>query len=895
MAGQNTDQNNGNSSDTNSIANKPSTPLSEDYTTTDVSPETTGLTTVSSTDSTVTSPTLSTADHAAHTSDFTPSIPTHTTVNNRSSTATTPLGNITQATNGTSTLIPTTTMPLLSELVSDSAKITLMASLKNKLVDYQQQQKNSLIATAENAWGNITGIAQQSGTIIGVHPDDPLPHIRYSQQPHPMIDLSELISSLEKRVEMYELFNLVLMVSCFTEAIKKSFPAVATIYENELKQLTDQVKNYIRNHDQGNTKTKRTRRALLIDITTALLKGLTQFEKAPMSSEMKVFFKGFEERLHAFNKALYNRDSLIDDPGFKEMFEWMTDKVKILKGLKKYADEIQQAINNSDYYRVGQITFSVNVLHNKVFNTPNDYASENPYRDLLDNIKSLADNQIHDLLTLTDQAAASIPLREILLSALAQDALDLAFKNDLAKGFCAGDLLATAIAGRYGMFTNSLVSLANSILFGFDYSRLPLQIRMALQDALYYGDEAIPHNHPDSVGLEADSISIKQMIDAAVRVSLELDKLIELESNSFNSLSQLIDKMLDQIPVDSLGTELVQFAVDPTSRHLCYFAFSKSNNLFRLTVQDQITGVTTVTGTTLEQLKAAIPNALAQFADIHNIPLHPGPNAAPLYGRGFAHLTNSLLDPLENMELIKDSALTIKDIMTHAPAQLKELDKEKINALTTKYLDTVKSDAIRKILKINLKSLSQSETEDLAKFAQMPMVYLMREVLAAIAQPNPVEHWGLSKFTDIRLMNAHAVTTLDNIAKHLPTPPKKSADGDAQSVPKGAASAPATTDLATSTAGELVKLAIERDLSLLDPEPDAGAVAEQASAAQPGGAHAAPDSQGSSGVSSSTVGGIIGGGLGGFAGEVGMALLAFKARCPECLSEMANEFTEDAS
>ena len=85
----------------------------------------------------------------------------------------------------------------------------------------------------ENYGGNITGIAQQPDTmngiaqqpetIIGKRPDDPLPHIRYSQQPHPMIDLSELISSIEKG-NMYELFNLVLMVSSFTEAIKKSHP-----------------------------------------------------------------------------------------------------------------------------------------------------------------------------------------------------------------------------------------------------------------------------------------------------------------------------------------------------------------------------------------------------------------------------------------------------------------------------------------------------------------------------------------------------------------------------------------------------------------------------------------------------------------------------------------------
>ncbi|MGI2027558.1 hypothetical protein [Endozoicomonas acroporae] len=887
---QNTDQNNGNSPVTNSIANKPLTPSSEDSTTTDVRPEITGLP-PSTTDSTVSPPSLSATDNASP-----PSIPTHTTANDSSAKAiTTPSGNTTQATNATSTLIPTTALPPLKELISDSVKLTLMASLRNKLAEYQQQQ-NRLTATAQNYLGNITGLAQQPDNIIGVRQDDPSLLIRHlQQQSQSTVDLSALISNIEKRVEMYELFNLVLMVSSFAEAIKKSFPAVAAVYDNELKQLTDEINNYVLNHNQGDTKSKRTRRTLARELTEALLEVLIKFEKTPMTNEMQVFFKGFEETRNAFAKALYNGDTITDDPEFKEMFEWMKNKNTILKGLKKYNDEIEQAIANSNYYRVGQITFSVNLLHHKVQNTLNNYASENPYFDLLQKIRRLEFNNVHALQSLTDKAAASVPLlKEFIIEALAQDALDLAFDSQIEKGFCAGDVMATAIAGRYGMFTNSLVSLAKSILFGYDYSRLPIQIRMTLQDALYYAIEGIPYNHPDSVGQDSESIYIEQIIHTANRVVTVLEKLTDSAPHGFNSLSQLIDKLLEQIPVDSLGTELVQFVVDPTSHHFCYFAFSKSNNLFRLTVQDYHTGVTTVTGTTLEQLKTAIPNALEQFAREFNIPLRPGPHTAPLPGRSFARLTNALLDPLENMELIKDSALTVKDIVTHHPSQLKELDKERIGKLTTKYLDTVKNDATRKLLRINLKSLSQSESADLAKFAQMPMVYLMREVLTFITHPNPVEHYGSSKFNDIRLMNAHAVTTLHNIAKHLTSAPKKTADADAQSVPQGAAKA--TTDLATSTAGELVKLAIERDFSLLVPEPVAGAVT-----AQPGGAHAAPEntapehaapkSHGSRGKGIST-GGKIGGGLASFATAVVGPLVLFRLSCPGCLTEMASELTE---
>ncbi|USE37120.1 hypothetical protein [Endozoicomonas sp. SCSIO W0465] len=521
-------------------------------------------------------------------------------------------------------------------------------------------------------------------------------------------------------------------------------------------------------------------------MTEALLEALIKFEKAPMTAEMKVFFKGFEERRDGYNRALYNDDSLIEDPAFKEMLELMKNKNTMIRGLKKYSSEIEQAIADSNYYRVGQLTFSVNVLHHKVMTTPDDYVSNNPYLDLLIRIRKLEVKQLNDLKSLTDKAAASVPLNEFFTEWFVQDALNLAFNDFSIKGFCAGGLFATAIAGRYGMFTNSIVSLANALLYGFDYSRFPLQVRMVLQDALFYG-VPIPYNHVDSMGLDEGIIYIDEIIKKAAQVAEKLQELSKNIQYGYNSISNLIDKMLAQIPIDSLGTELVQFVVFPVVNHVCYFAFSKSNNLFRLIVQDHYTGVTTVTGTTLEQLKTAIINALEPFAQTFNIPLNSGPDTALLPGRGFGQLTDSLLDPLESMELIKDSALTVKDIMTHTPSQLKELDQERTRAMTKKYLETVSEDANRKLLKINLKSLSESESKDLAKFAQLPMVMLMREVLTALElDPNPAQFFGDSKFTDLQLMNAHVITTLNNIAEHQASHPKKTADTDAQSAPQGA-------------------------------------------------------------------------------------------------------------
>ncbi|USE37118.1 hypothetical protein [Endozoicomonas sp. SCSIO W0465] len=204
---QSTTQNR-NSSVINSIANKPHTPLSENLTASGVNPEITRRPPDSATDGTGSSPDLLAADNTDHARAFTPSIPTHTTVNDNSVTAaTTQSEATTRATNATSALIPTTALPPLGELVSNSVKLTILASLKDRLAEYQQQL-NRHAANTQPYQGNVTGLAQQPGKIVGVRPDDPVLPIR-QQQPQPTVDLSQLIASIEKRVEMYELFNLV--------------------------------------------------------------------------------------------------------------------------------------------------------------------------------------------------------------------------------------------------------------------------------------------------------------------------------------------------------------------------------------------------------------------------------------------------------------------------------------------------------------------------------------------------------------------------------------------------------------------------------------------------------------------------------------------------------------
>ncbi|WBA86325.1 hypothetical protein [Endozoicomonas sp. GU-1] len=623
------EKNHSNSIETNSIANKPLTPLSENSTTTDVNPQTTGLPSGSTTDSTVSSPILSTADH---TSTFTPSIPTHTTVNDSSATATAQSVNTTQATNTTSPLTPTTALPPLGELLSKSVKITLMASLRDELEYYQQ---NRPIATGENSWGNITEIAQQPETIIGKRPDGPLPHIRDNQRPHPMIALSELISAIEARVTMYELFNLVLIVSSFTRAIKKSFPAVAGRYDNKLKQLADQIKSYLPSHDQDDTKRKRTRR----ELTEEEIKGikfkferlLDEFEEEPMKKEMKKFFQGFRQMRDTFTKAMYEGKNITKEPElkeFEEMFELMKNKETIKSGLEKYSQYIDKAIKDKDFYQAGQITFKVNILYNKIKNILEGYESNNPYHEFLVEFKAL-DATLDKLQSLANKAAALVDLDKIFYQAIAHDALALAYDKKL--GYCFADVLSTAIAGQNGKYSTSLTSLAESILFGTGYTRLPVQIRITLQDVLYLKTPSSLKNHPASLGLNADSLYIAQAYKKAQTVRVAVDNELEITSRGFNSISDLIKKLLHQVDVDSLGTELVQFGVAPASNHIFYLAFSKSDNVFRLTVQDVQVGVITVTGNDLNQLQRNILMVLERFSDHYKIPL------APPHGRCCPH------------------------------------------------------------------------------------------------------------------------------------------------------------------------------------------------------------------------------------------------------------------
>ncbi|WP_257266133.1 hypothetical protein [Endozoicomonas sp. ONNA2] len=412
------------------------------------------------------------------------------------------------------------------------------------------------------------------------------------------------------------------------------------------------------------------------DIKFKFERLLDEFEKEPMQKEMKKFFEGFWKMRDTFTKAQYEVDHITNDPEFEEMFEWMKNKETIKSGLEKYSQDIDKAIKDNGFYQAGQITFKVNILYNKIQHIREGYESENPYHEFLKEISALKKN-LAKVQSLANEAAASVNLNKIFCQAMAHDALALAYDKNL--GYCLADLLSTAIAGQNGKFSTSLTSLAESILFGTGYTRLPIQIRMTLQDVLYLKTPHSLKNHPASLGLNADSLYIAQAYKKAQTVRDAVINELKITSRRFNSISDLIKKLLHQVDVDSLGTELAQFGVAPASDHICYFAFSKSDNVFRLTVQDIQVGVMTVTGNDLNQLQKNILKVLKRFSDKQKIPLvPPKADAVPIPGTGFCPLTRDILSPFENiefenLELIQDSALTLKDIMTHRPYELEAL------------------------------------------------------------------------------------------------------------------------------------------------------------------------------------------------------------------------------
>ena len=742
---------------------------------------------------------------------------------------TNPANTIANPTSAGSTIAPTS-LPSLESLLADGVRFTLISNLQRTLVKYQQQ--------------------------------------------NPATDLSALTANLEEMVQYYEVVTMVIGISAFTRTIKDSHPDIAKIYDTKLKKITDEIKQTI---DSDKSDDSRPRRSLIKQMVTMLLNELYTFTKAPMNEEMRAFFKGFEAERDQFAQVMSGPDDAGMPPQFQRLFQQMKDATSVITALDEYGQQIKELLNNGQFAEVGKIALKINILYDAGNRLVTDGRLDSaqgladPYGDLLAKFQHFELTHLDALSRITDSSPASIPLNEIIAYGYVYDSLRIARLGDsFAEGFCFADVLTLGTAAEYQKIADSLSMMAQSILHGAGYGKYALQVRRILQELSFAGRFDTLKNDVPAFGVKQKSFYYRKIIRDAINLRSKLRQT--MQQTSFKSIDKLIDHFLKLF--NPLTTH-VQLMFRPMEGHVVYMEIRKQPDLYKLTIHDLSSGLHIVTGSTPDELKAAVFSQLAEFRRHYQLPPHSTGAAVP--DTGYARLTHELLAPLEEMQLFPDSALTVKDILTTPPAQLQAIDTANTQALIEQYLQEVSKKTNQKLLKQDKKASQPGESSPDSITVKDPIIAQMREVLAALKVAEVTPAKTTPKIPQqVKELNAHVLKTIDLFAKQTTKSVQQSSSSASSDLP--------TQDWAAMSADELIKLGIKHDfIKLVNP----AAAGLKLRVARPVISGARIDSTHDSGdAHTSSVGGNVAGGFASFAAAVGGALTAFKSTCPGCLSDM---------
>ena len=771
-----------------------------------------------------------------------PELVTMTPVTTGVDNATTTMSPLTTAINGTNfsnaTTNPTpvistiarTPLPSLESLLATGVRSTLISNLQRTLVQYQQQ--------------------------------------------NPAADLSALSANLEEVVQYYEVVTMVIGISAFTRTIKDSHPDIAKIYDAKLKKITDEIQQAI---DNDKSDGSRPRRSLIRQLVTILLNDLYTFTKAPMNEEMRAFFKGFEAERDQFAQIMSGPDDVGMPPQFQRLFQQMKDATSVITAMDEYGEQIKDLLNNGQFAEVGKVALRINILYDAGNRLVMDgrfdaaHGLADPYGDLLAKFQHFELTHLDALSRITDSSPASVPLNEIIAYGYVYDSLRIARLGDsFAEGFCFADVLTLGTAAEYQKIADSLSMMAQSILHGVGYGKYALQVRRILQELSFAGRFDTMKNDVPAFGVKQKSFYYRKIIRDAINLRSKLRQ--SLQQTSFKSLDKLIDHFLKLF--NPLTTH-VQLMFRPTEGHVVYMEIRKQPDLYKLTIHDLSSGLHIVTGSTPDELKAAVFNQLAEFCRHYQLP--PQSTGAAVPNTGYARLTHGLLAPLEKMQLFPDSALTVKDILTTPPAQLQAIDTANTQTLIEQYLQEVSKKTNQKLLKQDKKASKPVESSPDSITIKDPIIAQMREVLAALKAVAAAPAKTKPKIPQqVKELNAHILKTIDLFAKQTTKPAQQSSSSASSDLP--------AQDWAAMSADELIKLGIKHDFIKLVNPAAAGLKLRIARPVIPG---AQIDSAHDSGdAHTSSVGGNVAGGFASFAAAVGGALTAFKITCPGCLSDM---------
>lgn len=733
-----------------------------------------------------------------------------------------------------STIIPATPLPTLQTLVAKGVESTLISKVARSLVKYQLQ--------------------------------------------NPLEDLSAQTEFLEKVIEFYKVASLAIGLSSFARSIKASHPEIARKYEDKLKKITDEIKDAVKKESQG---THRSRRGLMEDMYKKVLQELYEFTKEPMSGDMLTFFKGFEAERELFTQHMSN--PVGDTPGeLKYLFDNMGTATSVIVAMDHYSLRIKDLLSKGLFEEVGKIALKVNVLYAvgtnlvKAGQWDSKQSLENPFKDLLAEFQGWKDVQIKALKTLSDTDPTTLKLSNLIDFSLVYDSLRAGRVGDeLSEGFCWADTIALGIAAKYLKITDSLAMMAESVLYGIGYGKYALELRLILQELAFWSVEEEPMvNQAISLGIKKGSVYYKKLIERLEKLASTMDKAIN--SSTIESIDQFIEQF-QKIYQAGGSPGLMQFMLAPNDLHAFYADIREIKGVFKLTISDVASGLHVATGKTIDALKESISQQMGSLLESYDIPLESTGEAVPK--SGYVRLREDILEPLEDLQLFPDSALTIKDILSNPPEKLPAIDIANTQALIEKYLKTVNKKSNRDMFKADKQAENHKPgISDEMITVNDPIIAQMREVLAALRTANSS---ALTRHLSqqIKDLNAHILKTIDSYSKQVANPEKPaSSSADAQQ---------AGQESIALTEEEAIKLSIDYDfMKLVNPAARGLKMAQS----QPG-TDPVPESTSQEGGKLSD-GTLAGGGIASFGAAVSGALVAFKASCPGCLTQMLSDLAE---
>ena len=593
------------------------------------------------------------------------------------------------------------------------------------------------------------------------------------------INLSGLISFMDPTPRNLQAFTLLDGISAFVRPINCPFPHVAQHSEHIPDEGVNEMIHYFNttttpaptsdptkaaSHDRAK-KMIISRTEFLREIVN-LLHVQSDFNRANMTPQLLDFLHGFSTMRSDF--ALVFHQGFETTPEALALVGQVRQPQHIAVYLREYNQQVAPLIAQADYQNLGRLAFNVNVLNY----VTGDFVPSAHGTDLISAFMYMARDFLSEIEQIT-VTLGSFPLSAVLMFGLAWNPLQLLMESiDEDDGVCVGDVTALTIASHAGTpIPKAIKNMVNSVFWGVGYAELPFLVRMIIQEIsskcwLEANDPTRLLRLYLKVKPNSHYVSKFEQILDSMQTEVNDGETIESIEDLLEEMVAAFDLQAKTLPDDADVSAQLQIGLQQDAaaqaQHVIFAELKRVALSLGLTVCDTQQGLVWASGQSMSELVDKARDMLRPFAEYYEIPMEtpPLPHVAPI---GTVYQPpDAVMTTLESWQVIPDSALTLKEIMTHDIADLQTLDHIAIKALAKQYFSEVTSPEGLEKLKLpqthRLEDLQvpQSDTE-VTTFD--PLVMQMREVLSVLG--DAVENNTLVPVA-IRKINAHIMlqTTL---------------------------------------------------------------------------------------------------------------------------------------